>query len=497
MKSHPVLLSKSKLMRGIRCLKCIYLTVHQPYLEAEITAETQALFDQGNEVGEYARKYFPGGVLVDHKPWDFAGALAKTKQLMQTKDIEIIFEAAFEFKGCYARVDIMQYSPESKRWRIFEVKSTTKVKPEHIDDVGLQAWIMAKSGIKIEQINILHLNPDCRYPDLSHLFVQQDITDEVRATYLDIQPKVHQIFTTLLQDQPPAIDIGPYCLLPNECGFKDHCFKEKNIGTFSILNLPGLKEKKWEYYKNGVVHLEDFHKLPLSPQQQKIVSAHLEQKRFIDQEGIQRSLSQWQFPLVFLDFETINPAIPCYPGCGPYQHVPFQFSVHTWEHQEAPLKHQYYLHDAATDPRPELTTALIEALGNEGSIVAYHGKFEAARMNELAQFSPAYAEKLNDCIDRIVDPLPIIRECVYDYRFAGSFSLKNVAPALLGDPFSYENMLVADGGEAQRAFKELISPTISKQRKHALREALLVYCEKDTLVMVELVKWLMNNVENT
>lgn len=82
MKRIPKLLSKTKLMRGYRCLKCIYLTIHNPELEPPITPELQALFDQGNLVGETARTYFPGGTLVDCKPWEFGDALAKTRDLI-------------------------------------------------------------------------------------------------------------------------------------------------------------------------------------------------------------------------------------------------------------------------------------------------------------------------------------------------------------------------------------------------------------------------------
>ena len=189
----PSLLSKTKLMRGYRCLKCIYLTIHHPELEAPLSAETQALFDQGNRVGIEARKQFPGGVLIDNLPWDFSGALAKTRDVI-ANGAETIYEAAFEYMGCYARADIIHYNAASKRWRIIEVKSTTKVKPEHIDDVGLQTWVITKSGLPVEQINMMHLNSDCRFPDLSQLFKIQDVTPELREQYLSVQPSVARIY---------------------------------------------------------------------------------------------------------------------------------------------------------------------------------------------------------------------------------------------------------------------------------------------------------------
>ncbi len=148
------LLSKTKLMRGYRCEKCLYLTAHNPELESPISPDQQAVFDQGNVIGEIARARFPGGTLVDNKPWDFVGSLKRTRDLLNQK-VEVIYEAAFEHNGCYARADVIQYSATSKKWKIFEVKSSTKVKDEHLDDVALQAWIMANSGLPIENVNVL------------------------------------------------------------------------------------------------------------------------------------------------------------------------------------------------------------------------------------------------------------------------------------------------------------------------------------------------------
>lgn len=477
-------------MRGYRCLKCIYLTIHEPKLEALITPETQALFDQGNMVGAKAREYYPGGTLIDNKPWDFTGALTKTRELL-AKNTNIIYEAAFEYMGCYARADIIQYSPTSKRWKIFEVKSSTKVKPEHYDDVGLQAWIMAKSGMPIESINILHLNPDCCFPDLSNLFKVVDVTADIRARYLSVQPKINEIFSTIKQPHTPDIDIGPYCHAPTECGFTKHCWQQKKIPEISVFNLPGIKHRKWDLYHEGITALDDPRLCDLNELQYRVAECFKTGKRYIDRDFICAALSNWQFPLVFLDFETINPAIPRYASTGPFEHVPFQFSVHVWPSQNAEMTHTEFLHESADDPRPTLIPALLKACGNQGSIVAYFGRFESDRIKALAEFAPKYYDALMKLVDRIVDPLPIIRDAVYDNAFAGSFSLKSVAPALLGKTHRYDDMLVANGSAVQRSFEELISPNIASDRKILLRKAMIEYCKKDTQVMVDLVKWML------
>src|ERR1700722_6863013 len=103
MRPLPKLISKTRLMRGYRCPKAIYLTLHNPELEPPVTPDLQAKFDSGNEVGEEARRRFPDGILIDNPPWDFGGALRRTRELIQEGKHEVLFEAAFEYKGCFAR----------------------------------------------------------------------------------------------------------------------------------------------------------------------------------------------------------------------------------------------------------------------------------------------------------------------------------------------------------------------------------------------------------
>lgn len=485
----PRLMSKTKIMLGYQCHKNIYLAVHMKELIPPVTPELQALFDQGNAVTEEARKKYPSGVLVDNPAFDFVGSLKKTKDLL-AQHTPVIFEAAFEYKGCYARADIIVYNELSGRWSIYEVKSTTKVKEEHLDDVGLQVWIMANAGLPIEKISIMHLNNLCKFPNLENLFNEEDVTDALRDRHTKISPRLNGIFESLRTEKVPEIDLGAHCLKPRECQFYDYCRSEANIPEVSVFSIPGLNEKKWDLYSKGVVKIEDVLIEDLNDKQRMCLEVLKSGKRFVDTQYIKKELSLWKFPLVFLDFETINPAIPRYHGAAPFMQVPFQFSVHVMQSLDSDLIHSEFLHDQCTDPRDSLIPALIEACGSEGSVVAYYGKFEAGVIQDLEDFAPDHKPKLSAIRERIVDPLPIIRESVYDKAFGDSYSIKSVGPALLGDGFSYKNMQVGDGSAAQRAFEELISDQTNEKRKSELRQAMLEYCKKDTFVMVELVKWL-------
>lgn len=486
------LLSKTKLMRGYQCHKYLHLTVHKPEAEAPISPDQQSVFDQGTLVGALARSRFPNGILIDNKPWDFIGSLKRTRELLAQK-VDVIYEAAFAHKGCYARADIIKYSKDSAKWKIFEVKSSTKVKDEHLDDVALQAWIMANSGLPIEEVNILHLNSACKFPDLSNLFISVNVTEQARTRYPMIAPTVQELFGVLNSPDAPKIDIGPHCTAPNGCGFKEHCWSEKKIPDVSVLTLPQIKARKWELYSQGIVKLDDPKLTELNPLQERVVKAFKSRQRIVNGDGIRAALAAWKFPLVFLDFETINPAVPRYPGTSPYQQVPFQFSAHVLNSIDAEIEHHEYFHTEKTDPRDVLLPALLKACGEVGSIVAYYSQFESARLTELAEFAPDSESKLKNIIDRLVDPLPIIRDNIYDNNFKCSFSLKDVAPALLGVAQSYDGMLVDNGTAAQRAFEEIISDSTPENRRKELIAACLDYCRKDTLVMVELVKSLFRS----
>jgi hypothetical protein len=307
---------------------------------------------------------------------------------------------------------------------------------------------------------------------------------------------MNEILATLKQPNIPDMDIGSYCLTPTVCGFTRYCWQKKKIPDTSIFNLPKRNNREWELYHSGIIALDDPRLTNLNELQERAVTCFKTDTRYVNKEFILSSLSTWQFPLIFLDFETINPAMPRYDRCCPFKHVPFQFSIHIWESLDAQITYLGFLHDTPEDPRPTLIPALLKACREYGSIVAYFSKFEAQQIEALADYALNYRDSLLKLIDRLVDPLLIIRGAVYDNAFHGSFSLKNVAPALLGESQSYNGMMIANGSAAQRAFEELISPNTTEARKAILKNAMIEYCKKDTFVMLELVRWLYMQVQS-
>ena len=124
-------LSKSRFIAGWQCLKRLYLEVHQPELAAEPDEQSMAVFEQGHEVGRWAQKMFPGGVLIEAGPEEMGKALQQTEQAVADKQHPAIFEATFTHDNILARVDILERLPRNK-WRLIEVKSSTSVKDYYL-----------------------------------------------------------------------------------------------------------------------------------------------------------------------------------------------------------------------------------------------------------------------------------------------------------------------------------------------------------------------------
>ena len=125
--------------------------------------------------------------------------------------------------------------------------------------------------------------------------------------------------------------------------------------------------------------------------------------------------------------------------------------------------------------------------------MAFSAGFEERVIKSLCDLFPNLSEALLSISDRLVDPQKTIKANVYHKEFKGSFSLKKAAPALLGKEWSYDNLEVSDGKVAQVSHGKMLSQKCSAADKKMFKDQLLEYCKRDTLAMVELVKWIYRN----
>lgn len=481
-------LSKSKFLAGHQCPKRLWLEVHEPELAPPPSPAQQRIFDQGHEVGELAQEGFIGGVLIAADHLHIPDALEDTR-LAMAKGNKILFEPAFEFDDVLVRVDILDRL-DNGSWHLIEVKSTTRVKDEHIHDVAIQAYVLGGAEIKVGKISLMHLNRECTYPDLSNLFTLEDISDQVNVLMPALATRVADFRQVVDMSEAPDIGVGRYCTSPYDCPFSASCWE--GIPPVSMYSIPRLHEKKLiELAGKDITALEDIPEdYPLTNKQWEYVNFHKNREVQVDWETIRAELDVLEYPLYFLDFETDSPAVPGLVGMHPYEQFPFQFSCHIL-HEGGTLKHYEYLHEDITDPREPLTEALLEGMGEAGSVVVYNANFEKRVLQKLAGTFPGRTSRIEAIAGRLWDQLAIFRRHYRDYRFKGSNSLKSVLPVLVPS-MDYASLAVSEGTEARVAWNTMIRLG-DRPEKNKLRKDLLAYCGQDTLGMVEIHRYLTEN----
>jgi hypothetical protein len=483
----PYRLTKSRYVKGLNCRKALWLQEHDPERASPRSPAQQRILDQGTDVGRLAATRFPGGLLVNAAPYERERALAETREALAC-GAPAVFEAAFLHHRTLVRVDVLRLT-KAGAWDLIEVKSTTKVKEEHLPDAAVQRFVAAGSGLSVAGVYLMHLNPECTFPDLSDLFVLEDVGAPVADMLGAVGGKLDELLRLLEEPAEPRVPVGPQCTAPYECEFMAYCWR--HVPAVSVFDVPLLKsEAKAELSARGLLYIGDIPAdFPLSPTSRRFVELFRGGRARVDWPAIRRELAGLKFPLYFLDFETDNPAVPRFAGLHPFERLPFQFSCHRLA-ADGELRHFEHLHDDPSDPRPPLANALGEALGPQGTLVAYNASFEKGVLGNLAAFlGPGrVASKLEAAAGRLWDLLGIFRNHYLDPAFGGSNSLKSVLPVLLPG-FSYEGLEVAGGEEAMAAWERLLRLPEGEEKRR-LDAALRAYCRQDSLALVEIYRFL-------
>lgn len=481
------LLSKSKYMSGLRCPKYLWQEIHASDRKTPQSPADTFRFQQGHEVGAMAREWRGDGTLIDFHPQRLDNAFEDRRKAIDS-GAKRIYEMPFLHDTYLAIADIVEFLDDG--CRLIEVKSTTKVKNEHIDDLAYQAWIMSHTGFLVSSVGVIHLNNKAVGPESKDILTYTDTTDAVldrmKATW-GRPPEIYSILTTQKEPETP---ISSHCKSPYPCPYKAHCWKD--IGNDSVYRIPRIqadnislfKEREWE-------SMEDIKDLDMvSDNQRRWVLSAQTNKPIIDHDGIVGWISQLEYPVYSFDFETISYAIPRWDNTRPYQQIPFQFSTHLLNEQGEISHIGEYLHQSKSDPRPELIEKTISTLGDKGSIMVWHQSFEKSRINELMRDLPEYEDALNNILSRIVDLEDVFKHWYTDINFSGRTSIKAVG-GIIVPGMGYEGMDISSGNDAA-ALWDLMTFN-NDLGDDNIYEHLQEYCTRDTELPCLILEYLVNN----
>ena len=500
-------LSKSRYTAFCQCPKNLWLKVYKPE-EATVDAGVQARFEQGNKVGDLAMQLF-GDYKEAHaekadKSLDLGKMVEQTRQWME-EGVENICEASFGLEGHYCAVDILRKTETG--WAIYEVKSSSFPEfngqearlEKYAPDIAYQKWLLTQCGVNVTGTYLVCLNSDYVRQgelDIQQLFVINDLKDLVDNEYLKVDARVSQALKVINSEQEPDLDLSECCMKPYGCAFLGYCKRQHGVSSPSVFDIYGglgrggfTFKKKLDYYHQGLITFDDLRSTDIGPIQNMQIEAALTGKEFINPDGIRKFLEKITYPIYFLDFETMQDAVPQYDGAKVYAQITFQYSLHIKPSADAPYDHKEYLAPSdGSDPRRKLAESLCHHIPMNVCTLAYNKMFECGRIRELAALYPDLSNHLLNIADHIIDLIdPFRAGDYYVPAMGGSFSIKSVLPALFpGDPeLDYHNLddRCQNGGDAMTIFPRI--KDMKPEEANASRQALLRYCELDTWAMVK------------
>ena len=491
-------LSKSRLISAWQCPKKLHLEKHYSEL-AVITPQMESMFAGGHQVGDVAKKLYGTADSVEVE-FDFKTMVAETKQLIDGGADFPIFEATFRHENVLIRADILIPGPDG--WKVVEVKASTSVKDYHKLDCAIQLWVMRESGLPVTSISLAHINNQFVYPgngDYDGLLVEHDLTEEangLKQAVVDLLVDAREAVTGPM----PEINVGAHCNKPYDCQFQSYCWPSET--RYPITGLRGSKAKLGEYVALGAHDILDVDENSItSATQQRIYRVTCKGEPEI-LDGARQALEALPYPRYYLDFETIGPGVPIWPGTRPYAAIPVQWSCHI-EEEGGELRHEEFLDLSGEPPMRALAEKMIACLGESGPVLMYTN-YEQKVIEGLIEMFPDLAEPLEKIVNRLWDLHPVVKENYYHPDMLGSWSIKAVLPTI-NPEMDYSKLEgIKEGMGASDGFIEAIgivaakaAPTSSdstkgepaKARIAELEEQLLRYCKFDTEAMVEIVRF--------
>jgi len=465
------------------------------------------LADQGKELEKEVYKLFPETVRVQSKGMD---ALAETKALI-SQGHRYIAQAAFATTDFFVQADLVHFK-ENGTVDIYEIKSSSTMQnmgldKDHVTDLAFQYNVIMAAGYTVESVFLIELNKDYRRRgdlNLQQLFAINNVTDKVITRAATLQIEMQEALIALHSSEEPITCNCKYLARKKQCPAFAYLHPElMDYAVYDLTRIGSSPKRLLQLVNEGIYQINEI------PDHYDLLDAHRDQvytwnhnTPIIHIDKIAAELNRLIFPLYFLDYETTSTAIPLYEGMKPYEHVPFQYSLHILPAKGEELIHAGYIHRDQTNPIPELSRHLRKHIDDTGTVIVWNKSFESKCNQNMAKSEPTLLHFLLGLNARIFDLMEIFSKRLYVHKdFRGSYSIKKVLPVLVPE-LSYKDLAIADGGTATTEWRRMVreiavvggdtstslSTGNSSQRPEEIYQQLWEYCKLDTLAMVEIYK---------
>lgn len=411
-----------------------------------------------------------------------------------TEGTKVIYEPAFIFSDVLVALDIICPNPALPHgkeeaslpsplqrkgliakpgWIAYEVKSSAKISSNYILDAALQYWVIKNSGIELDDFFIVNI--DTKYVrkrslEINNLFARTSVLEEIIRKQPFIEENIAVLKNMLYKNRIPEIPIGSHCFSPYHCDFLGQCWKDE----------------------------------PLKAE------VECGEKIFHNKGKLNEFLKNLKYPLLFVDFEVMMPAVPIFENTSPFQNIPFQYSIYrnnvtnlisfssenfSISGINADFNHTSFLAEPGLDPRKDFIENFLKESEGEGSIIVYDSLLEKSILNSLKKEFPVYASQIDQRIGRIIDLIiPFRNNAITSEILKKTISLKDVSNALLPDK-KFDKLKIKNGRLSMIAYEGLMKET-DLLKIIETKEALEEYCKTDTEAMAGIVAVLQEMVRD-
>ena len=400
----------------------------------------------------------------------------------------------------------LKLSPKEDSWELYEVKSGTSVKTKnvalgnsnHIYDLAFQAVVLEKMGLQISKYYVFHSKGDVPYVQGDpNFFIKEDVTEQVDIIKGTISSDMLEMQNFLAQTE---IGLGCDCLLK---GRSNHCdtfsISNPDVDDYSIHDLKNVGVSKAKLKELTSKNLYSIDSIPkghaiITDKREAQYESYISKKPVYNIREIVKFISSLKKPIQFLDFETHSGAIPMIEGYKSWEHIPFQWSLHTIT-ESGHLEHSSFLATSLDeDPMPILTDQLFNTLDLNGTIIVYKESFEKDILTRIMERFPKFSDHASRALHNVIDLLPIFRDHYTDYRTKGSSSLKAVTPVVVEDN-TYDHLDINDGIKAGFEWERMLLSDLDNSEKEKIKQNLFDYCNQDTLATYKLLIFLRNLIK--
>src|SRR3990167_4775278 len=262
-----MVISKSEFMMFLKHPAWLWLKKYDKNKIPIPDEDLQARFDEGTLFETYAEKLFPDAVKLGYKnDGEFSGtkyyALPELTKAELEKKTKVLMQGRLEVENLTSIFDVLERVDENV-FDLYEIKSSTSVKPKHIPDLAFQTLVIEKSGYKVRSAFVLHVNKDCVRNvviDPKGISKKEEVTEKVREAIPETLENIEKAFKVLSSKSMP--DLSPRFLNGGSDVMSEWLdIYERVKGKFppySIYKLCGLNPETIEWLEdNGIEALHD------------------------------------------------------------------------------------------------------------------------------------------------------------------------------------------------------------------------------------------------